>query len=154
MILIRTFSKTWESLKTPEERSKKAKELLEARKKINTRKENLKTKYAEDLEKAGLGELKGKDGKRINTRGVDEKFKSDMADLKRYQESIQDTTKRKPSFKPKTTPKINPETLKKVGKGAGVVAGVVGAGLAGKAVYKKVKNKKRENEVRGRFNTK
>lgn len=167
MILQRLFSKTWENLKDPAERHKKAVELNEARNKIGKRRTALKENYMADMEKAGLGELKNKDGKRINTKAVEERYKADVADLNKYHESITDRTNRRPKPKPKPQPPGMIERIRTAGKkiatnpkvkmGAKITAGVgiaAGVGYGAKKAYDHKQNKKKEEEVRGRFNPK
>ena len=167
MIVQRLFSHTWENLKTPEKRHKKAEELKQARNKINKRVENLKKIREEDLRKAAFGELRNNDGKKLNSEAVEGRFKSDMKDINTYRDSIRDTKHRTP--KPKPTPKPEPISgLEKAGKyikskgkeilkkpetkkigyiGAGALAGTLAVSGVDKAV-KKHKEKKKEDEAR------
>ena len=168
MRIQRLFSHTWTNIKDPGERTKKTKELINARREINQRIEDLKKTRNEDLKKAALGELRNKDGKRLNSEVVMKRFEADMNDINAYRDSIRDTKSRTPK---KTKPKIKvdsksglektvenikakgkrllkkPETKKLGYLSAGALGGTLAVSGVDKAI-KMRKEKKKENEAR------
>lgn len=168
MILQRTFSKTWENLKTPEERAAKAKELAEARKEINARRSQIQDNYKKNLKNEALGKnikhnFKDKEGK-LKNLSAEEVRKIESGKLESWVDSIRDTKHRTPKPKPVPVPPSKTEVL--VGKakalaknpkakkwGAAVVgatAGTLAVSGIDKALEKR-KEKKKENEMKSKF---
>jgi len=180
MRIQRTFSKTWENLKTPEEREKKKNELKTKREKINKRRDQIKQDRLEGLEKSAMGEnikyvtdkagkrIKDKDGNfwtnPVSAKEVEARYKAQMEDLNAHIDSILDKTHRKPAPKPVPVPPSKSEVLigkvKKLAKnpktknwGAaaiGATAGTLAISGIDKAIEKK-KEKKKENEMKSKF---
>ncbi len=173
MILTRLFSRTWTNLKTKEERSKKKGELLEARKVINKRRDQIKAERTEGLKGSALGtntkfvvdkagkRLKDKDGNfwttPVTAKEVDSKFKAQMEDLNAYSSSISDKKiKPAPSAEKGIIEKAkegatkilkNPATKKWGYRTAGATAGTLAVSGAGYGI-KKMKDKKKEKEAK------
>ena len=168
MILQRTFSKTWENLKTPEERTAKANELKEARKEINARRAQIQENYKKNLKREAFGKdtkhnFKDKEGK-LKNLSSEEVRKIESGKLESWVDSIRDTKHRTPKPKPVPVPPSKTEVL--VGKakalaknpkaknwGAAVVgatAGTLAVSGIDKALEKR-KEKKKESEMKSKF---
>jgi len=165
MRIQRTFSKTWENLKTPDERAAKAKELAEARKEINARRAQIQDNYKKNLKNEAFGKnikhnFRDKEGKLKNLSAEDVK-KIESGKLEAWVDSIRDTKHRTPKStpKPKTTDVLigkakklaeNPKARKWGAAAIGATAGTLAVSGIDKAIEKK-KEKKKENEMKSKF---
>ena len=175
IILRRLFSRTWENIKDPEKRTEKANELLAEREKINARRNEIAKKYKSNLKKEAFGKdtvhnIKAKDGTLLNLTS-DEIKAIETSKLNKYINNVTENKHRTPP-KPvtvveKSIPKSGLEKALETGKKwigehksgmkkAGYAT--IGAGIGTLAVsgtdklYKKHKERNKENEIRERFN--
>ena len=168
MRIQRTFSKTWENLKTPEERTAKANELKEARKEINTRRAQIQENYKKNLKREAFGRdtkhnFKDKEGK-LKNLSAEEVRKIESGKLESWVDSIRDTKHRTPKPKPVPVPPSksevligkakklaeNPKTKKWGAAAIGATAGTLAISGIDKAIEKK-KEQKKENEMNSKF---